>query len=566
MQQNNLQHAFLADLDKRLWSAADALQTSLDAANYKHIVLGLIFIKYVSDDFEQHRTALYEAFANPDSEYYVIGMSEEEILEELEVRDYYTAENIFWVPKNARWRFLEQQSALEFPQTIIGLDGREKRITSLNRLVDNALDEIEAENSKLKGVLNRISSYQLPDGKLAGLITVFSITDFANPIYKGEWVNLSSQDILGHVYEYFLGQFALAEGKNGGQFYTPSSIVNLIVEMLEPFEGRVYDPAMGSGGFFVSSIKFIERHAGKQANKQKVRKENIAIYGQESNPTTWKLAAMNLAIRGLDFNIGKKNADTFLDNQHPDLKADYIMANPPFNLREWWSAELQGDVRWKYGTPPEGNANFAWIQHMIYHLAPNGVMALLLANGSMSSMTNDEDKIREAIIKADLVECMIALPSKLFTNTSISACIWVLNRNKTGDSLEKIKRPNNRNRSGKVLFIDARNVGYMKSRVLRDFTPEDIAKIVDTYHSWQQGVGYENIAAFCYEADLEEIAKNDYVLTPGRYVGASEIEEDAEAFDEKMARLTQTLKAQFAESVELEEAIREKLKGIGYEF
>ena len=562
MTKQELEQQFLNDLDKRLWNAADRLRNSLDAANYKHIVLGLIFLKYISDTFLKRREALLVEFKDEASDYYLGADASDALIEaELEERDYYTAQNIFWVPRHARWDFLKERSALAFPQTIIDASGNETKITSVNRLIDNAFDEIENANTKLKGILNRISGYQLADSKLAELITAFSLTDFNHPEYKGQKVDLESHDILGHVYEYFLGKFALAEGKNGGQYYTPKSIVNLIVEMLQPYEGRVYDPAMGSGGFFVSNMRFIEKHSDTKHYNAREQKQNISIYGQESNPTTWKLAAMNLAIRGIDFNIGKQNGDTFTNDQHPDLKADFIMANPPFNMNEWWHESLEGDRRWQYGTPPEGNANFAWMQHMIYHLAPSGSMALLLANGSMSSMTNQEGTIREAILKADLVECMVALPGQLFTNTQIPACIWFLTRDK-GDNPQKGRK----NRQGKTLFIDARDVGYMKDRVLRDFKPEDIDKIADTFHAWQQGEGYENIAGFCYEADLDEIAKNDYVLTPGRYVGAPEAEEDTEPFDEKMARLTATLKTQFAESAELEDAIRENLKGIGYEF
>lgn len=563
MSHDNREQAFLNDLDKRLWNAADRLRSSIDAANYKHIVLGLIFLKYISDSFMARREELKEEFENPKSLYYLgEDISDEEIEAELEERDYYIEKNIFWVPKNARWEFLKNQSALDFPQKLVNSDGKEKTITSANRLVDNAFDEIENANSKLKNILNRISSYQLDDAKLAELITAFSLTDFNHPVFKGEAVNLSSHDILGHVYEYFLGEFALAEGKQGGQYYTPKSIVNLIIEMLKPYKGRIYDPAMGSGGFFISNMKFIESHSDNKSYQKAARKENISVYGQESNPTTWKLAAMNLAIRGIDFNFGKQNADTFTNNQHPDLRADYIMANPPFNISEWWHDSLKNDVRWQFGTPPKGNANFAWLSHMIYHLAPSGSMALLLANGSMSSMTSGEGDIRQKILEADLVECMVALPGQLFTNTQIPACIWILTKDKKENSDKGFK-----DRRGKTLFIDAREIGYMKDRVLRDFKAEDIQKIAETFLNWQeQNEAYQDVPGFCYSATLEEIAKNDYVLTPGRYVGAPEQEEDSEPFDEKMKRLTATLAEQFAESAELEKAIRENLKGIGYEF
>ena len=438
------------------------------------------------------------------------------------------------------------------------------------KLIDNALESIEnfkiddkLANPKLKGILPRVSQYQVENHNLSELINKFSDTSFSKPEFNGEKLDLHSKDILGHVYEYFLGQFALAEGKQGGQYYTPKSIVTLIVEMLAPYNGRVYDPAMGAGGFFVSNDKFIEAHADEKHYKASEQKTHISVYGQESNPTTWKLAAMNMAIRGIDFNFGKKNADSFLDDQHPDLRADYVMANPPFNIKDWWHAKLENDVRWKYGTPPKGNANFGWIQHMLYHLNDQGSMALLLANGSMSSNTNNEGEIRKALIEADLVECMVALPGQLFTNTQIPACIWFLTKDKAnGLSLDEKKAE----RCGKTLFIDARNMGYMKDRVLRDFTQEDIAKIADTFHAWQQNDGYEDEKGFCYSASLDDIKKHDYVLTPGRYVGAADQEEDSEPFAEKMTRLTAQLKAQFEESDRLEGEIRKNLAGLGYDF
>ena len=338
----------------------------------------------------------------------------------------------------------------------------------------------------------------------------------------------------------------------------PKSIVTLIVELLQPYQGRVYDPAMGSGGFFVSSEKFIEEHAKDQHYDPAEQKKHISVYGQESNPTTWKLAAMNMAIRGIDFNFGKKNADTFLDDQHADLRADFVMANPPFNMKEWWHEKLADDVRWQYGTPPQGNANFAWMQHMLHHLAPTGSMALLLANGSMSSNTKNEGEIRKALIEADLIEAMIALPGQLFTNTQIPACIWFLSKDK---SASKTKRDHR----GETLFIDARNLGFMKDRVLRDFTVADIKRAADTVHQWQQGKDYQDEAGFCFSAKVEEIKKHDYVLTPGRYVGAVAQEEDSEPFNEKMARLSAQLKMQFAESDRLEVEIKGNLAGLGYD-
>lgn len=568
---NNAEQQFLNELDTKFWKAADKLRANMDAANYKHVVLGLIFLKYVSDAFETRReelTALFKETDNPDNIYAFAREDydseedyEQAIADELEDKDYYTEKNIFWVPKAARWETIKSKSILPIGTVLWTNEatGQEVKLRSVSWLIDNALDEIEKNNPKLKGILDRISRYELSNDVLIALINTFSEANFSNPTYNGEKLNLQSKDILGHVYEYFLGQFALAEGKQGGQYYTPKSIVTLIVEMLEPYKGRVYDPAMGSGGFFVSSDRFIQEHASEKHYDATKQKQNISVYGQESNPTTWKLAAMNMVIRGIDFNFGTKNADTLLDDQHPDLRADFVMANPPFNLKEWWSAKVENDVRWKYGTPPQSNANFAWIQHMIYHLAPKGSMALLLANGSMSSNTNNEGIIRRNLIEADLVECMVALPGQLFTNTQIPACIWFLTKNKAGGE-GKI------NRQGKVLFIDARQIGFMKDRVLRDFTKEDIAKITETFHNWQQGKDYADEAGFCFSATLEDIAKNDFVLTPGRYVGATEQEEDDEPFAEKMTRLTEQLKAQLEESAKLEAQIKKNLGGLGYEF
>lgn len=565
---NTSEQQFLKELEDKLWKAADKLRSSLDAANYKHIVLGLIFLKYVSDAFEERRNEL-EALFQQDNSDNIYFMPREDydsdpdyrqaIADELELLDYYQEKNIFWVPKTARWSTLKSTAALPIGSVIWQNEQNEEvKLRSISWLVDNALDEIEKANSKLKGILNRISQYQLDNDKLIGLINSFSDTSFRNPEYHGKKLELHSKDILGHVYEYFLGQFALAEGKQGGQYYTPKSIVTLIVEMLEPYKGRVYDPAMGSGGFFVSSEKFIEEHAQEKHYNPAEQKKHISVYGQESNPTTWKLAAMNMAIRGIDFNFGKKNADTFLDDQHPDLRADFVMANPPFNIKDWWHAKLEGDVRWKYGTPPQGNANFGWMQHMLHHLAPTGSMALLLANGSMSSNTNNEGEIRKALITADLVECMVALPGQLFTNTQIPACIWFLTKDKSGGNGKTDRR-------GLTLFIDARNLGYMKDRVLRDFTKADIAKIAETFHAWQRGDNYQDQAGFCFSAELKDMQKHDCVLTPGRYVGAAEQEDDGEPFAEKMARLTAQLKMQFAESARLEGEIKKNLAGLGYE-
>ncbi|HHW4680486.1 MAG TPA: class I SAM-dependent DNA methyltransferase, partial [Xylella taiwanensis] len=567
---NPIEQQFLNDFEKKLWTAADKLRSSLDASVYKHIVLGLIFLKYVSDAFEERQQTLRQQFQNPEHEYYMdpaayggAGTAEYEqnLAAELEVRDYYIAKNVFWVPIEARWQTLRTLAPLppgtELPWTVPKRDSDNRyvynaagervmepdKMRTVGWLIDNAMEAVERENAKLKNVLNKdFARTQIDSHKLADLIAHFSDTHFTQPTYRGQTLNLKSNDILGHVYEYFLGQFALAEGKKGGQYYTPKSIVTLIVDMLQPFKGRVYDPAMGSGGFFVQSEHFITQHSGKITNP---KTGQISIYGQESNPTTWKLAAMNMAIRGLDFNFGKHPGDTLLNDLHPDLRADYVMSNPPFNMKEWWNEKLDNDPRWIAGRPPQGNANFAWLQHMLYHLAPTGSMALLLANGSMSSNTNNEGEIRKQLIEHDDVECMVALPGQLFTNTQIPACIWFLTKDKAnGFNLDKKKR----NRRGQYLFIDARSLGYMKDRVLRDFTMDDINKIATTFHAWQQGTDYADVPGFCYAATLDDIRKHGHVLTPGRYVGAAPQEDDGEPFADKMARLTAQLAEQFVES------------------
>lgn len=577
---NNVEQQFLNELDDKLWKSADRLRNNLDAANYKHVVLGIIFLKYVSDAFEERQQELRTLFTEDSSDDNIYYMPREDydsdeeyndaVNAELELHEYYQEKNVFWVPKQSRWEFLKSTAARSIGDDIELENGETFKLTSISKLIDNALEAIETykiddrlANPKLRGVLPRIGRFEVDNYNLTELINKFSDTSFRNPEYNGEKLDLHSKDILGHVYEYFLGQFALAEGKQGGQYYTPKSIVTLIVEMLQPYQGRVYDPAMGAGGFFVSNDKFIEAHAADKHYNAAEQRKHISVYGQESNPTTWKLAAMNMAIRGIDFNFGKKNADTFLDDQHPDLRADFVMANPPFNIKDWWHAKLEGDIRWKYGTPPQGNANYGWIQHMLHHLNDNGSMGLLLANGSMSSNTNNEGEIRKALIEADLVECMVALPGQLFTNTQIPACIWFLTKNKKGSPSPTQK--GKRDRRGETLFIDARNLGFMKDRVLRDFTSDDIAKIANVFHAWQAGIGYEDEKGFCFSAKLADMQKHDYVLTPGRYVGAADAEEDSEPFPEKMQRLTAQLKAQFEESDRLEKAIKENLAGIGYE-
>jgi len=407
------------------------------------------------------------------------------------------------------------------------------------KLIDDTMELIEKENLKLKRILNKnYAQLQIEQTKLADLLDLIASIPFTHE-------TMQSKDILGHVYEYFLGMFAAAEGKKGGQFYTPKSIVNLIVEMVEPYEGRVYDPAMGSGGFFISSEKFIEEHQGKIGN--------ISVYGQESNPTTWRLAAMNMAIRGIDFNFGKEPAGSFTNDQHPDLRADFVLANPPFNQDkdQWWDASLEGDARWAYGTPPEGNANYGWMQHMLHHTSPNGVVGLVLANGSLSTASGGEAEIRKNIIKADLLEAIIALPEKLFSNTGIPACIWILSKNKT--------------QKGKTLFINAKEVGHMLDRKQKAFSDEDVQSLVDTFHSWQSGSGYEDITGQCYSATMGNMAKNDYILTPGRYVGFADEKDDVVSFADKMNALTATLSEQFEESHRLEEQIKKNLMGFGYD-
>jgi len=535
---------FLNDLDKKLWTAANKLLPMLDAAVYKHVVLGLIFLKYVSDAFQERRTELEAVFRDPENEYYLGEDAEDLIPGELEARDYYTEKNVFWVPALSRWDFIQNNAKIAVGTVLQVKNGKTStyEFKGIGRLLDDALEMVEKENPKLRGVLEKDYARKQIDSALPGLIDLIAEIPFRH-------ATLKAKDILGHVYEYFLGEFAIAEGKKGGQYYTPKSIVTVIVEMLQPYQGRVYDPCCGSGGFFVQSEKFIEERHGRLGQ--------LSVYGQESNPTTWRLASMNMAIRGMDFDFGKEPANTFSRDQHPDLRADYIMANPPFNMKEWNAGVKDDDPRWKYGIPPSGNANFAWMQHMIYHLAPNGSMGLLLANGSMSSNTNNEGEIRKAIVDADLIECMVALPGQLFTNTQIPACIWFLARTKTA-------RNGRRDRRQETLFINARNLGYMKDRVLRDFSAEDIRKIADTFHAWKKGEGYADEPGFCKAAKIDEIKKHDYVLTPGRYVGAAKQEDDGEPFEEKMARLTAQLNEQFEKNTELEKVIRHNLARLGY--
>ncbi len=499
--------------EEKLWKAADKMRGHMDPAEYKHVALGLIFLKYISDAFQEHYDQLKsDKLADPED------------------RDEYTGSNIFWVPKEARWKLLQDNAK----QPIIG------------KLLDDAMMAIEKVNPSLKGVLPKEYARPTLDkhrlGELVDLIGTIGLGDKEN----------RSKDILGRVYEYFLSQFASKEGKKGGEFYTPRCVVKLLVEMIEPYKGRVYDPCCGSSGMFVQSEEFIRQHGGRIGD--------IAIYGQESNPTTWKLAKMNLAIRGIEADLGPHNADTFHNDLHKDLKADFILANPPFNMKDWGGERLKDDVRWKYGTPSESNANYAWIQHMIHHLSPNGIAGYVLANGSMSSNQSNEGEIRKKMIEADLVDCMIALPGQLFYGAMIPACLWFVTRNKKNGKF--------RDRSGNILFIDARKMSHLIDRTHRDLTDEEIQKIASTYHAWrgEKDAGkYEDVAGFCRSVSIKEIESHGFVLTPGRYVGTEDIEEDDEAFEEKMKYLTNQLTAQFTESKKLEDAIKKNLKGLGYE-
>lgn len=499
-------------LEKQLWAAADKLRKNIDAAEYKHVVLGLIFLKYISDAFEE----LFEKLQSGEDEY--AGADEED-------KDEYKAENVFFVPEKARWSHLLSQAK----QPTIG------------KTVDDAMDVIERENASLKGVLPKVYARQNLDPTSLG-----ELIDLIGNIALGD-AKARSADVLGHVFEYFLGEFALAEGKKGGQFYTPRSVVELLVNMLEPYKGRVFDPCCGSGGMFVQSEKFVTSHQGKI--------NDISIYGQESNQTTWRLAKMNLAIRGIDSSQVKwNNEGSFLNDAHPDLKADFIIANPPFNVSDWSGDLLRNDGRWKYGVPPASNANYAWIQHFLYHLAPTGQAGFVLSNGALTTKTGGEGDIRKALVEADLVDCIVNMPAKLFLNTQIPASLWFLRRNRDNGKYQ--------NRSGETLFIDARDMGFMLNRRTRELAEEDIQKIADTYHHWRNPDGeYEDIAGFCASATTEKISELDFVLTPGRYVGLPEIEDDFD-FEERFTDLKAEFEAQLIEEAELNERIIENLSKI----
>ena len=510
--------------EAKLWLTADKLRNNMDAAEYKHVVLGLIFLKYISDTFEEHRAKLLAgqgdyAGANPEDP------------------DEYKAENVFWVPAEARWSHLQAKAK----QPTIG------------KTVDDAMVAIERDNPRLKGVLPKDYARPALDkhslGELIDVIATIELTAAS----EGEKTH-RSVDLLGRVYEYFLTRFASAEGKNGGQFYTPSCVVRCLVEMLAPYKGRIYDPACGSGGMFVQSEKFVESHGGQLGD--------ISIYGQESNPTTRRLAIMNLALRGIEADFGPENADTFRRDLHPDLCANYDLANTPFN--DWFRKD--DDVRWQFGVPPKGNANFAWVQHFIHHLAPHGMAGFVLANGSMSSNQSGEGEIRKALIEADLVDCMVALPGQLFYSTQIPVCLWFLAKNKNADAKRGF-----RDRRKQTLFIDARKLGTLIDRVHRELTDADLEKITSTYHAWRSDsstknpkAAYADLAGFCKSATTAEITTHGHVLTPGRYVGAEEVADDGDPFEEKMPRLVAELHAQFAESAKLEQAIKANLRGLGY--
>lgn len=491
----------LQQIESKLWAAADKLRGNISSSDYKYVVLGLIFLKYVSDAFDaQYKKAETEDF-NPED------------------RDFYIADNVFWIPKEARWDNLVANAK----QPNIGV------------IVDEAMEAVERDNPTLKGVLPKNYAREALDKRRLGeLIDIFTNMTFSST---------DAKDLLGQVYEYFMGMFADSEGKHGGEFYTPRSIVRLLVEMLEPYNGRVYDPCCGSGGMFVWSEKFVEEHSGRVAD--------IAVYGQELNETTWRLAKMNMAIRGIDADI--KRGDTLMHDAFPDLKADHILANPPFNISDWGQEHLQDDIRWKYGLPPKGNANYAWIQHMIHHLSPTGTAGFVLANGSMSSQSSGEGEIRKQLVLNDMVDAIVTLPSQLFFNVAIPCCLWFVSRDRT-------------NRHGKTLFIDGRNLGKMINRRNRELSPEDIAKVSEAYHNFKTQNGkYEDIAGFCKVADLDEIKEHDYVLTPGRYVGSEAVEDDDEVFEEKIQRLTKELNEQFEKSHDLEAKIKENLTKIRYE-
>ncbi|GEL94876.1 class I SAM-dependent DNA methyltransferase [Cellulomonas composti] len=508
-------------LEQKLWDAADALRGNQEPSEYKHVVLGLVFLKYISDRFEGRRKEI-------DIELIAEGLKPEQVERLVENRDEYTSHSVFWVPAAARWGVI-QKSAKQ---------------PEIGESIDNAMDLIERENPKLRGVLPRnYGREDLDKGRLGQLVDIIGSIGFTPSDDHG------SDDVLGRVYEYFLGQFAGKEtGKDAGAFYTPRSVVKTLVEMLEPYHGRVFDPACGSGGMFVQSAEFVKAHGGKR--------NDISVYGQEFTATTWKLAKMNLAVRGIDADLGDRSADSFTQDLHPDLRADFVLANPPFNVSDWWNAKLADDPRWKYGTPPDGNANFAWVQHFIHHLSPRGTAGFVLANGSLSSKSGGEGEIRRKLVEADLVDCIVAMPDKLFFNTGIPVSLWFVSRDRGGSA-------KHRARKGEVLFIDARKLGAMVNRRLRELSDYDIEQIAGTYHSWRNHDGdFEDIAGFANAATFDDIEGHGFILTPGRYVGSVELDDDDEPVEDKVERLTNELFSEFTRGRELEDEVRARLSAV----
>jgi type I restriction enzyme M protein len=510
-------------LEQRLWDAADALRGNQEPSEYKHVVLGLVFLKYISDRFTERRAAI-------EAELAADGIPEKRGAQFLEDRDEYAGHNVFWVPADARWDTIQARA----------------KLPSIGQDIDTAMDLIEKENPVIRGVLPRNYGREgLDKGRLGQLVDLIGSIGFTETDDHG------SDDVLGRVYEYFLGQFAGKEtGKDAGAFYTPRSVVRTLVEMLEPFEGRVYDPCCGSGGMFVQSAEFVKAHGGKRTD--------VAIYGQEFTDTTWKLAKMNLALRGIEADLGERSADSFGSDLHPDLRADFVLANPPFNVSNWWDAKLADDPRWAFGLPPQGNANFAWVQHFVYHLSPRGTAGFVLANGSLSSKSGGEGDIRRKLVAADLVDCIVAMPDRLFFNTGIPVALWFVSKDRHGNG--------HRKRVGEILFIDARKLGRMETRRLRVLDEPDIAKIADTYHTWRNHDGvHEDVPGFCRAAPRDEIASHDFVLTPGRYVGAEEGEADDEPIEARIEHLTKELFIEFDRGADLERAVRGALGAIRVE-
>lgn len=511
-------------LEASLWEATNRLRSNMDAAEYKHVVLGLLFLKYVSDKFEARRALLEKQYSDPHSEMYL--PSDEARTMMLEDRDSYTAEGVFWVPEGHRWDDLRKA-------------GKQPEI---GQIINDAMEAIERENESLKGILPKnFNRRELSPTMLGGLIDTFSRSDLADEERKDE-------DVLGRVYEYLLGRYASDEGKSGGEFFTPRSVVSLLTEMIRPYRGRIYDPCCGSGGMFVQAEKFVEAHAG--------HRNDLAVYGQEMNPTTWRLAQMNLAIRGIEGNLGPVWGDSFADDKHPDLRADFILSNPPFNISQWGGERLTDDKRWVYGVPPAGNANYAWLQHMLHHLSPTGTMAVVLANGSLTVNSSNQGEIRKNMVEDDVVECIVALPSQLFYSVQIPVSVWFLTKDK---SAKKVRTEDpQRDRRGEVLFIDARNVGYMETRTQRNLSPEDVGKIADTYNAWRGDPNlqpYEDVPGFCASVKTQEVADVGYALSPGRYVGTEEVEDDGVPIEEKIARLSEEIREGFATRADLQSRI-----------